>query len=261
MKLISLGSGSSGNFYFISHENHALIIDSGVAIRQLSRNIRSFNLPMHQVEAILVTHDHWDHVRTVAVLSKQYRIPVYASQEVFRGMNTNPRLVQKVPETLRHPFSVGDSLEIGPYKVATFDVPHDASRNNGYYITTAGASLCLMTDIGHITDELRTYIRQSENLIIEANYDLEMLERGRYPQFLKDRIKSGIGHLSNTQTAAVLTECLSDSIKQVWLCHLSEENNRPEKALSTVGESLASAGLSPQLRVLPRRNPSGIFEL
>ena len=146
-----------------------------------------------------------------------------------------------------------------------FILPHDSSDNVGYFVETADTNFCLMTDVGRVTDEMAEYIGRAHYLVIEANHDKEMLQQGSYPQFLKDRITSGSGHLNNELCGEAIAKNMGEHLRHVWLCHLSEENNHPELARKTVETVLRSygivAGKDFELEVLKRTKPTGIFEL
>ncbi|MBR1713139.1 MAG: MBL fold metallo-hydrolase [Alloprevotella sp.] len=261
MKFFCMGSGSSGNCYYLLDGNDGIIIDMGIGIRYLKRYFDEYGFALDRIRAVFVTHDHTDHVKSVGKLSAELGVPVYATESVHRGMLTNPFMHRKVDEALRRPISLGEAVEVGPFSVTAVHVPHDASDNSAYFVRAGGTTFLLITDAGRITEELGGYIRQAENLVIEANYDPAMLESGPYPKFLKRRISCGTGHSSNVETAAALQQYLSPEARRVWLCHLSEENNHPELARKTVETALQAAGLTPELCVLKRRVPSGVTEL
>lgn len=261
MKFISFGSGSCGNCYYLLEDGFGLIIDMGIGIRSLKKYMREYGFSASQLQAALVTHDHTDHVKGIGSLANDARIPVYATIPVHRSIGRNPFVHKKIAEEQRKAFTAGDRLQIGPFEIATFSVPHDASDNCGFDVRTATSNLCLMTDVGRITEEMSTFISKAENLVIEANYDEAMLENGPYPAHLKRRIASGKGHCSNKETANALAKYLTPCAKRVWLCHLSEENNHPELARKTVESALQELESIPQLHVLKRRVPSEIFEL
>ena len=159
----------------------------------------------------------------------------------------------------------GDTLQVGEFTVTAFGVPHDSTDNVGYFIEYGGVTFCIVTDAGEVTDEIKKFISRANYLVIEANHDEEMLNKGPYPEHLKRRIMSATGHLSNSDCGKALAENMSESLKQVWLCHLSEENNHPELARKTVETVLRTygiiAGKDFQLEVLKRKTPTGAFEL
>lgn len=261
MKFISFGSGSSGNCYYLQESGYGILIDAGVGIRSIKKGFRDYGLTLSSVKAILLTHDHTDHTRAVGALSTEFNIPVYAAALVHKSIETNYHIHKKVPAPRRELFEAGATLQLGPFSISAFAVPHDSASNSGYFITTATTNFCLMTDMGTITDEMKGCISRAENLVIESNYDAAMLDSGPYPARLKARIRSGRGHSSNAETALALRENLTAATKRIWLCHLSAENNHPELARKTMESVLADLDDVPQLTILKRRLPSEIFEL
>ena len=261
MKFISFGSGRSGNCYYLLEDGFGLVIDQGIGIRSFKRYFRDYGLSQGEISAILVTHDHTDHVKAVGAISQEYHLPVYAAGKVHEGMENNYLMSKKIAENNKRVLMPGEKIVLGPFTIRAFEVPHDASANNGYFITTDSTNFCLMTDCGKMTEEMCRFINKAENLVVEANYDEAMLVTGPYPLYLKNRIQSGLGHSSNRETAAALASSLSPAIKSIWLCHLSEENNHPELCRKTVQCSLNSVGCAAELHILKRRTPTGVFEL
>ena len=265
LKFICFGSGSSGNCYYLNAEGYGIIIDMGIGLRIMKKHFRDFGLNMAQINSILVTHDHTDHVKSVGALSNEFHIPVYSSKEVHDGMGRNCFMSKKVRQEEKHIVAHNEPFQLGPFKVTAFPVPHDSSGNNGYFIEYGEVTFCLVTDAGHITPEIINYIGKAKYLVLEANYDATMLEQGPYPQYLKRRITGPAGHLCNTETAEALAEHLSEHAKCVWLCHLSEENNHPELARKTIESALLSHGYvlgnKLKIEVLKRKVPSILYEL
>ncbi len=265
LKFISFGSGSSGNCYYLYTEKEGLIIDIGVGIRTLKKQFRDFGLSLSSVHYVLITHDHADHIKSVGSISHECKLPIYATKNVHMGIERNYCVTRKLTPDMKRTVAVGETLRLGDFSVTPFYVPHDATENVGYEIVADGVTFCIITDVGEITDEVRTYISRADYLVIEANHDVEMLMQGPYPQHLKDRIHSKTGHLSNKDCGIALAENLKAGIKHVFLCHLSEENNHPELARKTVEAILREygivAGKDFLLDVLKRKMPSGIFEL
>ena len=265
LKFISFGSGSSGNCYLLKSDNTTILLDSGVGIRLLKRYFHDYGFSLSDVASILITHDHADHVKSVGVISNEFNIPVYATEEVHKGIQKNYCVRKKVDPANKRAIRKNESFDIGDFHVTPFDVPHDSSDNVGYRIENCNTVFCLMTDIGHITEEIKENIRLSNYLVIEANHDESMLQNGPYPQYLKQRISGGSGHLSNIACARVVCECHNPELKHLWLCHLSEENNHPELVRKTMEMEFSESGLNIgtdlSVDVLKRRQPTGVFEL
>lgn len=265
LKFISFGSGSSGNCYFLYTENDGLLIDVGVGIRILKKHFRDYGLSLSRIHHVLITHDHADHIKSVGSLSHEFHVPVLATRAVHAGIDRNYCVQRKVATELRQYVEPGVTLQLGEFRVTPFSVPHDASDNVGYMVEAEGVVFCLMTDIGHVTEEMTSFIRRAHYLVIEANHDPEMLQQGPYPVHLKVRIQSGSGHLSNAACGEAIAQNMSEHLRHVWLCHLSQENNHPELARKTVETVLRNygiiAGKDMELEVLKRTMPSGIFEL
>lgn len=266
LEFLSLGSGSSGNCYYLRYNETAILIDLGLGIRLFRRHCSNYGLTLAQIRAVLVTHDHTDHVKAVGAFSRDFHVPVYASKLVHESMLANRFVSKKVPGELRCDIDPDGTFSVGPFEVTAFYVPHDSADNRGYIIRVAEYCFVVMTDIGHFTEEMETIVGEATHLIIEANFDPAMLEAGRYPIYLRRRISGERGHISNPETADFLARCLSpEKIRRVWLCHLSEENNTPSLARRTVENRLTEVGLIGEgqplrLEVLPRRMPTLLTE-
>lgn len=264
-KFISFGSGSSGNCYYICTEEGGIMIDVGLGLRTIKKYFHEYGIPVDDLHDIIITHDHADHIKSVGTLSRKLDIPVYATSLVHTGIDNNYSVRCKVDKERRKTIEKGRTFELNGMKITPFDVPHDSSDNVGYKIEHGGKVFCLMTDVGHLTEEMEQMIQQANYLVIEANYDDLMLEVGPYPRYLKDRIKSGNGHLSNAKCADGLIENYSPSLSHIWLCHLSEENNHPELARKNIKQALMDNGIDVdtvvKLDVLRRRVPDGFYEL
>lgn len=265
LKFISFGSGSSGNCYYLATATDALIIDIGVGLRTLKKHCKDYGISLSSVKSLLITHDHADHVKSVGSFSHEYHVPVYATCEVHLGIDQNYCIVKKVANDLKRYIAANETFQLGDFQIRPFHVPHDARDNVGYEIQAEGVTFVLVTDVGTITDEIRESISHANYLVIEANHDVEMVVNGPYPEFLKKRILSGSGHLSNADCGQALAENMTEQLRHVWLCHLSEENNHPELARKTVETILRSYGIIPgkdlELEILRRTMPSGVYEL
>lgn len=265
LHFLSLGSSSSGNCYYLYSDTDGLLIDIGVGVRGLKKNFAQYGLSLSKVHHLLVTHDHADHIKSVGSLSSDYKLNVYSTQNVHAGIDRNYCVRRKIPAEHKRYIKPGEPFTIGEFKVTAFRVPHDSSDNVGYKIEWGNLVFALMTDVGHVTDEMKAVIREADYLVLEANHDKEMLANGPYPEHLKQRITCGTGHLNNHLCAETLVENASEKLKHVWLCHLSEENNKPELAWNTVVRALENVGIDTEkdvkIEVLRRKLPTGIFEL
>ncbi len=264
-RFISFGSGSSGNCYFISNEQGGLFIDVGVGLKTLKKHCRETAVDISRARYILVTHDHADHVKSVGSLSHAMNLEVYATRKVHDHIDQNFVVHHKVDNSLRRYFDIGDTFHLLGMEIQTIPVPHDSAENVGYRIEYDGVVLVLVTDIGHVTPEIEALIADANYLVIEANHEVEMLQQGAYPDFLKQRILSNLGHLSNADCGLTLAKCATPKLRHVWLCHLSDDNNTPDLARYTVEGVLRDhgivAGKDFALDVLKRKTPSTVTEL
>uniref|UniRef100_A0AB33JGQ9 MBL fold metallo-hydrolase n=2 Tax=unclassified Prevotella TaxID=2638335 RepID=A0AB33JGQ9_9BACT len=265
LKFVSFGSGSSGNSYLLYTETDGLLIDAGVGIRTLKKHFREYGLSLSQIHHVLITHDHADHIKSVGSISSDYNLPVYSTLKVHTGIEKNFCVRRKIAPHFAKIIDKDTTIQIGNFSVTPFEVPHDSSDNVGYKIVYGGVTFCILTDVGHITEQMKEIIGEANYLVIEANHDAEMLATGPYPQHLKTRISGPTGHLSNLECAKALAENATEKLRYVWLCHLSEENNHPVLAQKTIEQTLRSygiiAGVDFQVEVLKRKIPTGYFEL
>ena len=262
---LSFGSGSCGNCYYLGTPDSAILIDAGVGIRKLGKAFNDYGINREHIKAILLTHDHADHVKTAAKLSKQLNVPVYAIEAVHAGFLANKYIPGKIDEAHRQIIELGTPLQIADFCITAFPVPHDSTANVGYTITTGDTVFSLMTDVGEVTPEVSQALQHSTHVVLEANYDPELLRTGHYPFILQERIRNGRGHLSNHQCAQALIQNYHPALRHVWLCHLSGDNNRPDLAHETVSTLLSASnipvGTDLQLDVLQRSKTTGPFEL
>lgn len=268
IQFLSIASGSSGNCYYLSCDGQSILIDCGIGIRLLKRTFSNYGLTFARLAGILVTHDHVDHTKAVGAVSQAFRLPVYTTEPVFGVIRDNYVITKKVPEGLRHVIRPYEPFTIGPFEITPFHVPHDSADNNGYIIRAHDLTFVLMTDIGTFTAEMESIVHSATHLVIEANYDPEMLAQGPYPARLKGRITGPRGHISNDETGDFLAAHLDrDRIRRVWLCHLSAENNRPDIALKTVTARLTAGGYDLEapdalkLEALARKTPGLLTDL
>ncbi len=237
-----LASGSSGNSIYVSDEEVSLLIDAGLSGKKIENKMRTINRDPGQLDALLLTHEHNDHISGAGVMCRRYNIPIYASSGTMTGGSAQ---LGSVPDNFKNTISSGETWELGNFRVSTFALPHDAEEPLGYIIQRGDIKLGLATDIGCVTPEIEKKLNGADILFLESNHDQDLLRTGSYPPHLKRRIRSKKGHLSNIEAASLLPRLLSaeKNIRPlVILSHLSEENNRPELAYITIKNSLSSAG-------------------
>ncbi|MDR0845243.1 MAG: MBL fold metallo-hydrolase [Tannerella sp.] len=266
MKLffLSLASGSSGNCYYLGTSEYGILIDAGISMRTISKVLKDKNIDFHKIVAVLITHDHADHIKTVGCLGEKFNIPVYTTERVHNGIDQS-RYVEEALYQSRKIIEKEKPFMIRDFRIEAFEVPHDSSDNVGYMIEYGDQRFTIATDVGYVTDTVSKYLCMANHLVLEANYDDEMLKSGNYPEFLKERVSSKTGHLSNHEAAEFLATHYRQEMKNVWLCHLSRENNHPELAFKTVDLRLAKenirVGRDVNFYVLKRMTPSELFVL
>ena len=264
MRFVSFSSGSCGNCSLLLGPRSGLLIDAGVGIRRVKKELEALHLSYADLSAVLVTHDHGDHIRSLGSFCKRLTLPVWTTKVLHEAL-------------LRHPFTrdwIGPCRqELLPgiwtpvtedFDVQYFVVPHDATQCIGFAIRCGEELFVLMTDMGHTTEEALKWASLATTVVVESNYDVEMLLGGSYPQELKDRISHGIGHLSNEACAQAIGRFWHPELRNLFLCHLSGNNNTPELAYQSAAEALSQLGVTPgtvNLRVLRRGIASPLLVL
>lgn len=239
----SFGSGSSGNSCYVGSEQGGIIVDAGLRAEEIERGLASNGVSMKHVKALLLTHDHADHVKyAYALLRNHKHLKLFCTNRVLNGMLRKHSISKRIKE-YHVPIFKEIPFKILDFEVTAFDVPHDGSDNMGFSLEFDDRRFVIATDLGVISDRARYYISRATYLMIESNYDAYMLRMGRYPEYLKARIAGGSGHLDNRQTADFLCEIVNPGLNHIFLCHLSKDNNTPQIALRTVREALESKGL------------------
>jgi phosphoribosyl 1,2-cyclic phosphodiesterase len=220
----SLNSGSNGNCYYISNGKDAVLVDAGLSCKETEKRMNVLGLSMKNVRAVFISHEHIDHIKGVPVLSKKYRLPVYITRNTY----TYSRMGLDA-ELVRH-FNAGDSIQVNRMMVHSFSKIHDAVEPTSFTIEGNGVTIGVFTDIGEACDNVMRQFQRCDAAFLEANYDATMLEFGRYPIHLKNRIRGGKGHLSNEQALAVFRNYKPQKMTHVFLSHLSQDNNNPDLA-------------------------------
>ena len=262
MKFCSFASGSAGNCYYIASGNSAILIDAGISARAIRNSLKSIDTGLDSIYGIFVTHDHFDHTYGLGLLGERYNVPVYSTAEVLAGYNRCVRQSIKLSSCRRY-VQKGVSVAVGDFSITPFHLDHDASDCVGYYIEAGGSSLAVATDLGFINDDAAHYLLKADNIVIEANYSEQMLMEGPYPVYLKQRILSSNGHLANHVTAKFLASHADRHCNNVFFCHLSNNNNTPDKVIEEIHAAFDLNGVRenlPVLHTLPRRTMTGIFE-
>lgn len=264
LKFLSLASGSSGNCYYLGTDEYGILMDAGIGMRTIRKTLKDNGIGLEQIMAVFITHDHADHIKSVGSLGEKYGIPVYATQKVHAGLDNSNYIDEKLSLS-RRIIEKEESVCIKDFKITAFGIPHDASDCVGYMVVYKYHKWVLATDVGHIDDTVSGYIRMANHLVVEANYDREMLRCGNYSGHLKRRISNGNGHLCNSEIAEFLAANFDLHLRNIWLCHLSKENNHPDLAFKTVEMEMGKYGIrigkDVNLTVLKRSTPSEMFLL
>lgn len=234
MRFASLGSGSRGNGTLVEHNGTCVLVDCGFSLRETERRLARLKKDASKLAAIVLTHEHGDHVSGVARLARKYALPVWMTagtwrQRCFGGLAG----IQF--------FGSGQTFEIGALQVCPFPVPHDASEPNQFVFNSGHRRLGLLTDTGCATPRIEHVLVGCDALLLECNHDSEMLAQGRYSSSLKRRVGGDLGHLSNSQAAQLLTKLAHPRLQYVVAMHLSQHNNTPQLARQALGEALACA--------------------
>ena len=257
-------SGSSGNCYYLGTLERGILIDAGISARLIQKHLRSMGLDFENIMGVLVTHDHADHIRAVGTLGERVHLPIYATPLIHEGIDRNYGVREKL-KTSRRYFEKEQEWTLFDLTINTFGINHDSTECVGYVIDYNDQRFMIATDCGEPNEQMEAYIRTANHLVIEANHDEHMLLNGPYPTYLKERILSPRGHQSNATCGELIARNYHEGLRNIWLCHLSLENNDPEVAYNTVADRLRDAGIVPgedvYLKALERTTPSRIYRL
>ena len=238
-RFCSLFSSSSGNSTFISSASTSILIDAGVSARRMVKALSEREIDPKTIGGIFITHEHTDHINAVRILASNNGIPVYATKGTLEALNENGVLNGKFPVNVMPE----EGTEVGDLFIKSFKTPHDSSESCGYTIMMPdGQKVSVATDIGHMTEEIMNNLKGSSLVMLESNHDEGMLRNGPYPYYLKRRILSDVGHLSNNACAETVTELLKSGTSRFFLGHLSRENNFPDLAYQTSLAALKTIG-------------------
>lgn len=247
----SLNSGSNGNCYFIGNNIEGVLVDAGISCREIEKRLKRLEISIQKIKGVFISHEHGDHIHGVAALSKKYAIPVYISSKTYKAANT------QVEQDRCHFFEAGHSLSIGTLTVYPFRKYHDAADPFSFVVKNQEVSVGVFTDIGRVCEVVIEFFRQCHAVFLETNYDEEMLEKGSYPLALKNRIRNGFGHLSNSQALDLANNHAPAFMSTLFLSHLSKNNNSPERAL----KAFLSCSKNITVIVAPRDRETALFHI
>lgn len=256
LKFCSLYSGSSGNSFFVQSENINLLVDAGVSGKKIVDALASIDVSIENISAILITHEHVDHTNSVATLSNKYNLPVYANLKTWNAMSDKKEKMKK--ENIFY-FKNNTSFTLGDLTIFPFDIPHDAANPCGFSISDSESKVSIATDVGHMTDSILEHLKNSNFVLLESNYEPDVLKYSSYPYKLKERIASPYGHLSNIEAGKAINYLADFGVKNIMLGHLSNENNFPELAYRSVLEQIDHKDLN--LNIASRFEPSEFFKV
>ncbi len=236
--ICTLASSSKGNASFVKEGQTSLLLDAGISFRRLTHGLGALGSSPQCLKAVLITHEHGDHIKGLPMLAAKCNMPIYASRGTARALVMQfPQLKDRVKT-----FFAGDVFSIGDFEVTTFPTSHDCAQSVGYVLRSSGGAMALVTDLGCITYEVESALQGVDFLLLEANHDIERLWMGPYPVGLKKRILGDRGHLNNEDSAKLAVYAAKSGTRQIVLVHLSEENNTPALAVQTVGRALRESG-------------------
>ena len=233
MRLCSIASGSSGNCIYVGSDTTSVLIDAGISCKRIEQGLNDIGITGKELDGVLITHEHSDHIQGLGVLARKQGIPIYATRETYEAIQACPSL-GKIPDGLYHEIRPDCPVGVGDLNIDPFSVSHDAANPVGYRISHGRHSAAVATDLGVYDPYMINHLQMLDVLLLEANHDVHMLEVGTYPYYLKRRILGNRGHLSNEMAGQLLCEVLHDQMKQIVLGHLSRENNYPALAYETV---------------------------
>ena len=247
----SLNSGSNGNCYYIGNQEEAVLIDGGISCRETEKRMKRLNLSMKRVKGIFVSHEHSDHINGVKSLSKKYKFPIYITKGTFQFGRLN------LTEGPIVSFKAYEPIVIGNLTVTAFPKFHDANDPHSFLVSSNTVTVGVFTDIGRLCEHVIKHFKQCHAAFLESNYDEEMLENGKYPNYLKNRIRDGRGHLSNTEAAELFSNHKPPFMSHLFLSHLSKNNNTP-KIVKDVFNKIAG---STEIIIAPRDKETQLYHV
>ena len=262
LKYCSIGSGSSGNCHYIGYKDTNILVDAGLSGKRISTGLDDLNIDASKLKGIFITHEHSDHIKGAGIISRKYDIPIFANIKTWCAMKDK---LGQIEDRNMKVFENDKSYSLGDLIIRPFSISHDASDAEGYNFYADNEKMSIATDIGKITDNIRRHLYKSKLVVLESNYDPNMLMMGSYPYALKKRVMSEVGHLSNEDAANFCVELIKEGTERILLAHLSKENNFPELAYETskgiLTQNSIIVGQDVKLDVLLREEISDIYNV
>ena len=262
LNFCSLSSGSSGNCYYLGNEFHGILIDAGISATAIRKFLFNMGISMQTIMGVLITHNHTDHIKGLEVLTRKNTLPAFTTRKIWKSILTPQKKISR--DCIRE-IPLQQKFNLAGFEIEAFPVFHDAPETIGFHICAGEKKITIATDLGHICQTAAPYIKEANLLVIESNYDEQMLINGSYPYYLKARIQSDNGHLGNRQTSVFLADIINDNLSHICLAHLSKNNNTPVKALQTLQQTFAERDIKlngqQQILVLNRNIPSEMIKL
>ena len=265
MKLMTISSGSSGNSSYVGTDNTTILVDVGNSMKNIVSALEGIGISGKDVDAILITHEHIDHIKGLGILARKYNVPIYATYGTIDGIMTFKSL-GTFDYNLFHPIKNDASFEIGDITINTRSISHDANDPTCYNFTDGKSKISIATDFGTYDSFMVDFLSESDAMVIESNHDVRMLEVGPYPFPLKQRILSDKGHISNETSGRLIKQLLNNHLKHISLGHLSDKNNYPDLAYETVKQEISDNIFTDDVRdfgltVAPRYDAGELIEV
>lgn len=238
------------------------MIDAGISATSIRKFLKDIGISMQSIMGVLITHNHIDHIRGLEVLTRKNSLPAFTTLTIWESI-LSPK--KKISRDCIREIGLQQKFHLAGFDIEAFPVYHDAPETIGFHICAGDKKITIATDLGHICQTAAPYLKKANLLVIESNYDEQMLENGKYPYYLKARIKSDNGHLGNHQTSVFLADIINDDLRNICLAHLSKNNNTPEKALQTLLQTFSERGINfsgrQRISILNRNIPTEMIRL
>lgn len=240
MRFSVLASGSSGNAIYVENEDHSFLVDVGLSGKKMEQLFSEIDRDIKKLSGIFITHEHSDHIKGLGVVARKYGVPIYANEKTWSAMDS---LIGNVPVDQRFQFDMETVKTFGTIDIQSFAVSHDAADPMFYVFHENNRKLVLITDTGYVSDRMKGHIKGADSFVFESNHDVSMLQMGRYPWSVKRRILSDVGHVSNEDAAVAMSEVVDIKNTNIYLSHLSKDNNMKDLARMSVAQTLQSCGI------------------